>query len=150
MLATHVPRKYKNGKNTCIISQLKMIFKALISEVKEACRAKIATVRQDLKQIADRVEALEEEHNSTRRYISQIQQNITSIFVCTLRILIIRVARITSELGDLQKLKKRKIYLHFLSLFLIISLRSHHLSGSSWTDRTESYAPKKPQVPHEM
>lgn len=52
-------------------------FKALISQVKEVCRAEIDTVRQDLKQMAERVDALEKEHDSMRWYLSQLQMNVT-------------------------------------------------------------------------
>lgn len=47
-------------------------FKALIAEVKDTYRWKIATVRRDLKVIASRVDSLEEAPDNTQWYISQL------------------------------------------------------------------------------
>lgn len=56
----------------------KEYFKILVSEVREACKAEIANVRQDLKQVSERVEALEGEHDTTRKYVSQLKTHIAS------------------------------------------------------------------------
>lgn len=53
-------------------------FRALVAEVKEACKIEIAAVRQDLRQVSDRVESLESEHDLTRRHISQLQAHVSS------------------------------------------------------------------------
>ncbi|XP_069593107.1 uncharacterized protein [Ranitomeya imitator] len=53
-------------------------FKILISEVKDICRAEIANVRQDLQHLNGRIEALEEEHDSTRKHMTEIHQLVSS------------------------------------------------------------------------
>lgn len=61
-----------------IFAPTKDDFKALNAEVKETCRAEIATVRQDLKEATDRIETLEDDHDATRRYVLQLQLNVSS------------------------------------------------------------------------
>lgn len=53
-------------------------FKALIMEVKDTHHSEIANMRQDLKAIADRVESLEEVHDTARRYTSQLQAHVSA------------------------------------------------------------------------
>lgn len=48
-------------------------FKTLLAEVKDTCRTEIASIRQDLTAIADRVDALETAHDSTRSYVAELQ-----------------------------------------------------------------------------
>lgn len=47
-------------------------FQALISEVRDACRQEIAVLRHDIQQVAVRVDDLESEHDSTRKYLSHV------------------------------------------------------------------------------
>lgn len=53
-------------------------FKTLVAEVKEACKIEIAAIRQDLGQVTGRVDSLEADHDSTRRYVSQLQAHISA------------------------------------------------------------------------
>lgn len=63
-----------------LLSQIptKEDFRVLISEVKDTCRAEIASIRQDLQHVSNRVEGLEEAHDSTRAYIAQLHRTIVA------------------------------------------------------------------------
>lgn len=50
-------------------------FKNLLAEVKDTCRTAIASIRQDLTTITNRVDALEETHDSTKSYVMELQQH---------------------------------------------------------------------------
>lgn len=53
-------------------------FKTLISEIREACGTKISAVRCYLQHIKSRVETLENDHDATGSYITQLHLTVVS------------------------------------------------------------------------